>query len=98
MKIFDVELKQLQVGSLKIEIHRSPQAAGEAAARAVAGSLLDLAARKSSVGVIFATGASQLATLQALTAMPDVPWGQVAGFHMDEYLGIAPEHPASFRG
>ncbi|MGH9439337.1 MAG: carboxypeptidase regulatory-like domain-containing protein, partial [Terriglobia bacterium] len=40
--------------------------------------------------VIFATGASQLATLRALTAMPDVPWDQIVGFHMDEYLGIVP--------
>ncbi|MGH9325993.1 MAG: hypothetical protein ACRD2B_04800 [Terriglobia bacterium] len=61
------------------------------------GSLRELAGRKSPIGVIFETGASQLETLRALTAMHDAPWKQVAGFHMDQYLGIAPEHPASFR-
>lgn len=97
MKPFAVPLKQLQAGSLKIEIYSSPQAAGKAAARAAAANLRDLATHKSLIGVIFATGASQLETLGALTAMNDVPWEQVVGFHMDEYLGIAPDHPASFR-
>ncbi len=97
MKPFDVEMKQIQAGSLKIEVHPSPQAAGEAAARAAVRSLRELAARKSPIGVIFATGASQLETLRALTAMRDAPWEQVTGFHMDEYLGVPPDHPASFR-
>jgi glucosamine-6-phosphate deaminase len=49
------------------------------------------------VGVIFATGASQLETLNALTGIPDLPWDHVAGFHMDEYVGLPSDHPASFR-
>ncbi|MGH9450719.1 MAG: glucosamine-6-phosphate deaminase [Terriglobia bacterium] len=98
MTTSQIAQKHLQVGNLRIEIHPSREAAGEAAARAAAECLRDLAGRTSSVGVIFATGASQLAALQALTAMPDVPWDQIVGFHMDEYLGIEPEHPASFRG
>ncbi len=49
------------------------------------------------MGVVFATGASQLETLQALVAIPNLPWGQVQGFHMDEYLGMNENHRASFR-
>lgn len=90
-------VRNLQVGTLRVEIHPSREAAGEAAARAAAQSLRDLASRSPAFGVIFATGASQLATLQALTSMPDLPWSRVAGFHMDEYVGIPPDHPASFR-
>lgn len=97
MKTSGIRLKRLQADSLKVEIHPSREAAGEAAARSVVKSLRDLAIRKSPIGVIFATGASQLPTLQALTAMLDAPWDQVAGFHMDEYLGIAPDHAGSFR-
>lgn len=70
---------------------------GKAAAAHVAGRLRELAASHSTVSVLFATGASQLETLRALTAMPDIPWQQIVGFHMDEYLGISPDHPASFR-
>jgi len=47
--------------------------------------------------VMFATGNSQLAFLDELTTRPDVDWGAVVGFHMDEYVGIPPDHPASFR-
>ena len=57
----------------------------------------NLAKSHAAVAVIFATGASQLDTLDALTAMPDLPWSQVTGFHMDEYVGISQDHPASFR-
>ncbi len=90
-------VRSLQVGTMRVEVHSSREAAGKAAARAAAESLRELAAGASTVGVIFATGASQLATLHALTATPNLPWNQVVGFHMDEYVGIAPDHPASFR-
>ena len=97
MKAPDTKQKSLRAGTLKIEVYPSRQAAGEAAARAAAESLRGLVNRQSPVGVIFATGASQLETLRALTSMPNIPWDRVIGFHMDEYLGIGPEHPASFR-
>jgi glucosamine-6-phosphate deaminase len=46
---------------------------------------------------MFATGNSQLAFLDALVREPGVEWGSVVGFHMDEYVGIPADHPASFR-
>jgi glucosamine-6-phosphate deaminase len=46
---------------------------------------------------MFATGNSQLAFIDALTAWPDVPWGNLTLFHMDEYVGLGADHPASFR-
>jgi glucosamine-6-phosphate deaminase len=47
---------------------------------------------------MFATGSSQLAFIEQLvTATPDVPWAQVVVFHMDEYIGVGPDHPAGFR-
>jgi glucosamine-6-phosphate deaminase len=49
------------------------------------------------IGVIFATGASQLETLRALVKIPGLPWDRICGFHMDEYVGIAKDHRASFR-
>jgi glucosamine-6-phosphate deaminase len=93
----NVAAKHLQVEALKVEIHQTSEAAGAAAARAAADALKDLGKSRAAVAVIFATGASQLDTLGALTAMPGLPWDQVSGFHMDEYVGIADTHPASFR-
>lgn len=90
-------VKQLRVGTLKLEIYANQQAAGEAAARSAAETLKQLDHAQQEIGVIFATGASQLSTLHALTSMPGLPWRKVHGFHLDEYVGIAENHPASFR-
>jgi glucosamine-6-phosphate deaminase len=46
---------------------------------------------------MFATGNSQLHFVDALIQTPDIPWSQVVVFHMDEYLGIGPDHPAGFQ-
>src|SRR5207244_199518 len=43
-----------------------------------------------------ATGNSQLDFLAALST-EDVDWSRVTCFHMDEYVGMAADHPASFR-
>ena len=86
-----------QVEKIKVEVHPSAEAAGAAAASASAAALKQLAASRKTFGVIFATGASQMETLKALTAIPGLPWDQVDGFHMDDYLGLPLDHPASFR-
>lgn len=91
------QLKRLQFGTLKVEIHPSSKAAGLEAARAAGKAIAELAQSRETVGVIFATGASQLAILDALTSLPDIPWNRVCGFHMDEYVGISTDHRASFR-
>jgi glucosamine-6-phosphate deaminase len=87
----------LQVGTLKLEIYPDGKAAGAAAARAVAEHMRKLASAAQEIAVIFATGASQLEMLCALTSMRDLPWSQVNGFHLDEYVGIDENHRASFR-
>ena len=91
------EVEHWKVGTVELEIHPSKKAAGEAAARAVAQALADMARSGESVSVVFATGASQLETLQALTSIPNLPWHRVRGFHLDEYIGLDEDHPASFR-
>src|SRR5258708_26926015 len=97
MKSPSQDLTRLNLGTLKLEIHRTGKAAGEAAAQAAAEELRRLAKFGKDLGVIFAIGASQLDTLEALISTPGLPWQQVLGFHMDEYLGLDENHPASFR-
>jgi glucosamine-6-phosphate deaminase len=92
-----METKHLEAGTIKLQIHADKKAAGEAAARAAAEALQQLDHSENGIGVIFATGASQLETLRALTTIPGLPWGKVQGFHLDEYLGMDENHPASFR-
>ena len=97
MTIESATIKKFKVGSLKLEVHESGKAAGEAAAKAVAENLRQLETDAKDIAVIFATGASQLETLRALTSIPNLPWKRVRGFHLDEYIGIDANHPASFR-
>lgn len=92
-----VEVQKFQVEKLKLEIHPSREAAGAAAAQAAAEAMKRLGQTPGNIGVIFATGASQIETLKALTRIPGLPWNRIRGFHMDEYIGISPDHPASFR-
>jgi glucosamine-6-phosphate deaminase len=67
-------------------------AAAAAAQAAVAiRSVIALRAR-----IVAATGASQFAFLEALTAIPGIDWKRVELFHLDEYIGLPMNHPASF--
>lgn len=92
------EMKQFQAGTMKIEVYPSRESMGVAAARATAEALKEIGRSHETIAVIFATGASQLATLDALTKIEELPWDRVRGFHMDEYIGLPIDHPASFRG
>jgi glucosamine-6-phosphate deaminase len=66
-------------------------AAAAAQAAAAIRSVIALRAR-----IVAATGASQFAFLEALTAIPGIDWKRVELFHLDEYIGLPMNHPASF--
>jgi glucosamine-6-phosphate deaminase len=53
---------------------------------------------KGSANIILATGASQFATMEAVAADTSVDWSKVTCFHLDEYVALTEDHPASFRG
>ncbi len=67
------------------------RAASDAAARIRA-----TIAERGRANIVFATGASQQAMLEVLTHEPGIKWGQMTAFHLDEYLGLDDQHPASF--
>ena len=89
-------ISSFKVGTLAVEVYEDRGALGQAAAAVAASRLRELAKQHETVPVIFATGDSQRATLHALAAMQDVPWSQIIGFRMDEYVGLPEDHPASF--
>jgi glucosamine-6-phosphate deaminase len=96
MHITDRGIERFQVEKLKIEVHPSREAAGVAAAKAAAETLQSLT-QSAQIGVVFATGASQIETLKYLTSIPNLPWQKVDGFHVDDYIGLPSNHKASFR-
>ncbi len=52
---------------------------------------------KGTARIIVATGASQIDFLETLTSTPAIDWSRVEMFHLDEYVGLPIDHPASFR-
>jgi len=97
MEMTKDQVTSLTAGKMKLKIYPSKRAAGEAAALAVAEELRRLDQLRDQIGVIFATGAAQFDTLEFLTSTPDLPWKKVRGFHLDEYVALDENHPASFR-
>lgn len=85
------------VGDLRVRVFDTVDDLAFAAAYDVAGAVNRAVEDRGEANVMFASGLSQVAFLDALVARPDVDWTRVAGFHMDEYVGMAPDHPASFR-
>src|SRR6266511_2405947 len=82
---------------LAVEVHPGRPSLGRAAARLVAAHLRDEVARRGRAAVVFASAPSQNEFLAALRADPDVPWTKLTAFHLDEYVGVGSDHPASFR-
>ncbi|WP_437229503.1 glucosamine-6-phosphate deaminase [Planctomicrobium sp. SH661] len=76
---------------------RDAQHLGANAAAAGAAALREVLAAQPEATILVATGASQFEMLKELVASPGIDWSRVTAFHLDEYLGISSEHPASFR-
>lgn len=86
-----------KIGEMSVAVFASNAALGQAAAADFAATVKQEVSARGEVAIIFATGNSQLSFLQALHSIRDIPWEHVIAFHMDEYLGISEDHPASFR-
>jgi len=87
----------LSCGRLRVEVLPSRPMMGLAAARAVGDAIRDRIARDGRAAFIFASAPSQNEFLAALRQEPGIDWPKLTAFHLDEYVGIAPDHPASFR-
>jgi glucosamine-6-phosphate deaminase len=89
-------IRTLQVDFLPVAIYRSNAELGQAAAWDAREIIRTAVGANGAANVILATGNSQLAFLHALAGLEGIEWARVNVFHMDEYLGIDPSHPASF--
>ena len=82
---------------MQVNISPSKTEVGSTAAKHAAKSLQRVLAQSDTARIIAATGASQIDFLQYLTATPGIDWLRVEMFHLDEYIGLPVDHPASFR-
>jgi len=82
---------------MTITIHADRPMLGRAAAAAAAAAIRSACRERGAACAVVATGASQFEVLAALAAEADIPWRAVTLFHLDEYVGLPADHPASFR-
>ncbi len=93
-----VQLGHRSYGQLEVAVLPDTDAMAQAAADEAVAVLATAVAASGVAHAMFATGNSQFAFVDALMArVADVPWSDVVVFHMDEYVGIGPDHPASFQ-
>ena len=88
--------KRWLVDKLPVELYASNDELGQAAANKAQQILKKAINQKGFANLILATGNSQLTFLKALRILEGIEWQKVRIFHMDEYIGIDPSHPASF--
>jgi len=81
---------------MKIEIFKTKEELGQAAARDGARLINEAIAQRNEANIIVATGASQFEMLASLIK-ENIDWEKVSAFHLDEYIGLSMTHPASFR-
>jgi len=89
-------IHQTTIDQLPVRVYASNAAMGQAAAAEAAVVIQEAIAQRGAANVILATGNSQLTFLRSLRENQDIAWNHVRVFHMDEYVGLDPRHPASF--
>ncbi|MCT7948652.1 glucosamine-6-phosphate deaminase [Ancylothrix sp. C2] len=94
---FSNDIKTFQVGALRVQIYGSAAEMAEHSAQIAGEYLQEILKQKNSANIILATGQSQIEFLQNLVAKAELDWSKITLFHLDEYLGIDANNPASFR-
>ena len=89
-------VKDFKVDALRVRVFSSRNEMGQCAGLEAAKAINDVIAKKGFANVMFAAAPSQNETLATLCAQ-NVDWSKVNAFHMDEYVGLDPKHPAGFR-
>ncbi len=89
-------LKTTKYDQLPVAIYESNEVMGQVAAHDARQIINKAITDNGQANVILATGNSQLTFLEALRNLDGIDWSKVNVFHMDEYLDLDPDHPASF--
>ena len=81
---------------MKVQVFENSQQMGQASAKHAARVLNEIIAKGERPRLLLSTGASQFPFFEQFVK-EDVDWSKVEMFHLDEYVGMSPEHPASFQ-
>lgn len=89
-------IETFQVDELPVRVYAKQDDLAADAARLVQSFLAECIAARGAASAILATGNSQIRFLDELIKLGGVDWSKMTLFHMDEYLGLEPDHKASF--
>ena len=81
---------------MKFYIGKTKEIMGLGAAEQAAKIVNEAIANQGYARILLSTGASQFPFFVEFVKM-DIDWSKVEMFHLDEYVGISEEHPASFK-
>jgi len=81
---------------MMIKVFDSKAEMARDAANRAADTIREAISERGEARIIAATGASQFEFLDALTKISDIDWKRVEMFHLDEYVGVSGQAPASF--
>ena len=81
---------------MKLKVFATKEEMGKDAALLTARLIGEAIEKKGSARILLSTGASQFPFFDEIVKLP-VAWDKVEMFHLDEYVGISKEHPASFQ-
>lgn len=90
-------IQKFRIDHLEVRVYSGKEEMGAAAAEFTAGQLHSVLTEKEHANLMLATGASQFSFLEAFKCIDSVDWSKIITFHLDEYIGLGPDHPASFR-
>jgi glucosamine-6-phosphate deaminase len=91
-----MSIRRLQCEKLDVSVYETRAEAGAASAARFADRLNQALQQHGKASVIFASAPSQNEFTAALRKAT-IDWARVTAFHMDEYVGLTADHPASFR-
>ena len=89
-------MKSFKKDLLNVNVYETRAEMGAAAASDIKACILSLLQTKETINMIFAAAPSQNEVLASLATDPEIPWSRVNAFHMDEYIGLAPDAPQGF--
>ena len=82
---------------MRVFISEYKKVMGQKAAAVGAEFIRKSIAERGQANVVLACAPSQNQTYDALVEEPGIDWSKVNIFHLDEYVGLKDDHPASFR-
>jgi glucosamine-6-phosphate deaminase len=88
--------KSFYKDKLKVEIFGNKEDMGKDAASSVVEKLNQAIKERGNASLILGTGASQY-PLHEVLLKKGLDWSKITLFHLDEYIGLSDQHPASFR-